>query len=262
MKNGKVITIEDRIPKLKEERKRRANRRLITYISLFFLLILLVVYLQSPISKVGKVNVEGNYYVPNSEIIKSGGLTEEVSFWNVKKEQVENKIMKDHVHVSSVDLHKRLPNTITIEVKEYSRVAYLKEKTNFYPILENGQVLDKLSSEETPINAPILVNLNKAKLEEMAAELKKVPQSLIQRISEIQFTPSETVSYDLIMYMNDGFEVRTSVRNFADNINKYPAIVQQIEEGKNGIIHLNVSSYFEEHKNGENKEETTFESEG
>ncbi|UTR15185.1 Miff domain-containing protein [Salipaludibacillus sp. LMS25] len=36
MKEKKVIKIEERIPKLKERRKQRSNRRLIMYVSVFF----------------------------------------------------------------------------------------------------------------------------------------------------------------------------------------------------------------------------------
>lgn len=261
MKNGKVITIEDRIPKLKAERKRKANRRLIIYLSLFFLLILLVVYLQSPLSKIGKIKIEGNYYVANSHILQAGNLTNETSFWNINSKELEDTLLKSNVQLSDVTVHKRFPNTIFIEVKEFVRVAYLKENDAYFPILENGEVLDKLLSDETPVNAPILANADKKKLEEIATELKQLPQSLIQRISEIKFTSSETISYDLTVFMNDGFEVRTSVSKFAENLKKYPAVVSQIEPGKRGIIHLNVSSYFEEH-NSKNEEETEHENEG
>lgn len=259
MKNGKVVTIEDRIPKLKAARQRKANRRFILYLSIFFLLILLVVYLQSPLSKVGKININGNHYVTNSAILKSGGLSKETSFWNINTKELEKKITASNLQISDVTIKRQLPNVLSIEVNEFARVAYLKEKDTFHPILENGKVIHQLSSEQVPVNAPILIDLKEEQLEELASELKKLPQSLIQRISEIKLAPSETVSYDLIIFMNDGFEVRTSVRNFAKNMKKYPSIVSEIERGKKGIIHINVSSYFEEF---ETEEAAKLESEG
>ena len=94
MKQGKVITIEDRIPRLKEERKRKANRRFILYLSLFFLLILLVVYLQSPLSKVGKIDIQGNFYVSDADILKAGQITENTSFWNISKTKLNSQMSK------------------------------------------------------------------------------------------------------------------------------------------------------------------------
>ncbi len=254
MKNGKVITIEDRIPKLKAERKRKANRRLIIYLSLFFLLILLVVYLQSPLSKVGKIEIEGSHYVPRSQILQASGLSNETSFWNIKTKQIEQKLLDSNVQLSEAAVHKRLPNKVFIEVKEFARVAYLKENHAFYPILENGTILERLSQDEHPINAPIINHADEEKLDELALELKRLPQSLIQRISEIAFSSSETIAYDLVVFMNDGFEVRTSVSRFAENMQKYPAIVSQLDPEKRGIIHLNVSAYFQEYESSSKEE--------
>jgi len=139
-----------------------------------------------------------------------------------------------------------LLNKLIIEIKEYKLVDYLKDKSGYYPILENGENLAKLNRDEIPVNAPIIINADDRKLKKIASELKKLPHSIVQRISEITFTSAKTVSYDLVLYMNDGFEVRTSVTNFAENMKKYPLIVNHIERGKKGIIHLNVSAYFEE----------------
>ena len=36
MEKGKVLSLEDRIPKIKEYRRRKANRRLIFLLTLFF----------------------------------------------------------------------------------------------------------------------------------------------------------------------------------------------------------------------------------
>ncbi len=35
MEKGKVVVLEERVPKLKEQRRQRANRLLIVYIALF-----------------------------------------------------------------------------------------------------------------------------------------------------------------------------------------------------------------------------------
>ena len=261
MKNGKVVTIEDRIPKLKAERRRKANRRLIIYLSLFFLLILLVVYLQSPLSKIGIIEVEGNHYVPESQILYASQLSSETNFWNFNTEDVAKKILESNVQLADVSIHRRLPQTVQIEVKEFARVAYLKQDDVFFPILENGEIIEMLPEDHHPVNAPILENVDEEKLDELASELYELPQSMIQRISEITFTSSDTISYDLTVYMNDGYEVRTCVTNFAENMKKYPAIVSEIEPGKRGIIHLNVSSYFEEY-GSESEEDVELEGEG
>lgn len=259
MSKEKVITIEDRIPKLKAERKRKANRRLIFYLSIFFLLIMIFVYFQSPFSKVGQITVKGNHYVPKSEILEVADLSNETSYWNIPKTELEKELVNEISELSNATITKQLPRSVAIQVTEFMRVAYLKENEAFLPILENGQVLKALPAHQVPVNAPILVNWNKKNLENIAKELKKLPQSLIQRISEIHFVSKENASYDLILYMNDGFEVRSTIKNFADKIEKYPSIIRQLDPNKKGIIYLTIGSYFREY---DQKEASELESEG
>src|SRR5699024_5011527 len=90
----KVISIEDRIPKLKEERKKKANRRLIFYLTIFFILIACVVYLQSPYSNVKEITVTGNDVVPIEEIKELSGIDDETNIWMLQK-RIEKKILKD-----------------------------------------------------------------------------------------------------------------------------------------------------------------------
>lgn len=257
MKSGKVIAIEERIPKLKAERKRKANRRLIFYVSCFFLLILIVVYLQSSLSKVGNVVIEGNYYIADTDILEAGDLSEKTSFWNLSTEQLETELVQSIPELADVTVARHFPNHLSIEIIEFSRVAYFRDGVSFLPVLENGVILAPLEAHEVPTNAPILTNWNETNVDDIAFQLKELPQSLIQRISEIERVPSDVYAYDVALFMNDGFEVRSTIRDFANKMKKYPAVVKQIDGGKKGIIHLNLSNYFEEYG-----EVATSESEG
>lgn len=75
MEKGKLIVLEDRVPKLQEQRKQKANRRLILYLSLFFILILFIVYSQSSLSNVSNIEVQGNKHVSDKDIVKASGLS-------------------------------------------------------------------------------------------------------------------------------------------------------------------------------------------
>ncbi len=55
MKNSKVIKLQDRVPKLKNQQKKNkknVNHRLILYISILFLLVLFLIYFRSPLSNI------------------------------------------------------------------------------------------------------------------------------------------------------------------------------------------------------------------
>src|SRR5699024_12476680 len=81
MEKEKVVSIEDRIPKLKESRKKKANRRLLFYLSIFFVLIAIIVYLQSQLSHIRHVDIQGNHELTEDEVIAESGLTMGDNIW-------------------------------------------------------------------------------------------------------------------------------------------------------------------------------------
>ncbi|MFV8827059.1 cell division protein FtsQ/DivIB [Alkalihalobacterium sp. APHAB7] len=254
MVDEKVITINDRIPKLKEQRKQRANRRLTFFLSFFFFLILLVIYFQSPLSHIKMIEVHGNYYLPAETIVKASKLNSGTSLWKLNQEEVKERIINLD-EIEKANLSRKFPNTIEIHVVEYQRVAYMFQEGKYYPILSTGVFLDELPPNEMPVDAPILKDWESGPVaQELAAEITKLSDGLFNRISEIYYTPTETDPLRVIVYMNDGYEVHSTVRNFSERIAPYPSIVKEIDPNKTGIIHMRMTPYFEEFI-GEEEEE-------
>jgi cell division protein FtsQ len=250
----KVVSLEDRIPKLQQQRKQKTNRRLISFLSIFFLLILLVIYFQSPLSKVSSITVKGNVHVESEKIIEMSKITTSNGFWNINTTKT-SQLIEEHLQIKQATVEKKFPNHIVLKVDEYESIAYLEENGAFKPILENGQVL-KDRTVKVPADAPVLINWNQEKnVNEMINELKKLSPSILNSISEIHHTPNKTDPWLVHLYMNDGFEVMASVRTFSKKMNTYTKIVSQLDENSNGIIHLEVGSYFESYTPIESKEE-------
>lgn len=253
MKNSKVIDIEDRIPKLKEQRKQKANRRFILYISLFFVLVIFILYFQSPLSKIQTIHVLGNIHVPDEAIINYSGIEKGTSFWKIDIPTITKKV-KEHDEISKVEVTRKFPNQLQIVVKEYTRVAHLIDGTSYYPILETGKILKKDKLENLPADAPLLINWSQSEeLQEMAAQLRQVPDSILNRISEIHSTPEDGDPLHITLFMNDGQEVSATIRGFSEKIKNYPMIMEQLTEEHYGVIHLEVGSYFKAYKNEEDE---------
>ncbi|MCA0174399.1 cell division protein FtsQ/DivIB [Bacillus sp. RAR_GA_16] len=245
MEDRKVVTIEDRIPTLKAQRKQRANRRLVVYLSIFFFLILLIIYFQSSLSHIRNVEVSGNNYVSDKEIIQLSELDNSVSFWNLNKEKVAEKVEQSK-EIADVTVTRQFPVTAKVKVVENARVAYLKKGSQYFPILQSGAILDALPKGDTPVSAPILMQWNEStELSDMAGELRKVNLSIINRISEIHYTPEGDKAFNLTLYMTDGYEVKTSISDFAEKMNSYPLIVEKLKDKAKGILYLNEGSWLE-----------------
>ncbi|ASA96296.1 MULTISPECIES: cell division protein FtsQ/DivIB [Anoxybacillus] len=244
---GKVVVLEERVPKLKEQRRQRANRLLVAYIALFFMLLLGVVYAQSPLSNVAVIHVEGNHHIASQQIIQLSGITKQTSFWKVKKDEVEQRV-KQHPEVKDVSVKKRIPNRIDIVIVERTRIAYILDKHSFLPILDNGKVLT-YAKQVIPSDAPILVGWKEGEaIQDMAAQLANTPNSILNLISEIHYTPNASDERHITVYMNDGIEVSATIDRFAKKIVHYPSIVSQLQPGVKGVLHLEMSAYFKPYK--------------
>src|SRR5699024_12802480 len=107
MEEKKVISIEERIPRLKEERKKKANRQLILYLSIFFLLISFIVYLQSPHSKVKEIKVAGNDILNDQEVIEWSGITTERDMWTRQYRSMKKASANDQL-IHSIEMKQKL----------------------------------------------------------------------------------------------------------------------------------------------------------
>ncbi|MFC4798126.1 cell division protein FtsQ/DivIB [Neobacillus sp. GCM10023253] len=244
MENGKIVALEDRIPKLKEQRRKKANKRLVLLLFLFFTMIAAVAYTQSPLAHIKKITIKGNEVYSQAEIIKTSGLTNSTNIWEVRKDTVAANL-KRLSEINSAEVKVVWPNSIIIQVKEHKRMAYLYQDNAYLPVMENGKILTNKKTDMIPSNSPILVKFEEGPvLDEMVEGLKNLPVGIVNSISEIHYTPKKTDNYHITLFMNDGFEVSATLRSFAEKMVHYPSIISQLDPNKKGIIDLEVGSYF------------------
>lgn len=259
--SGKVVSIEDRIPKLKRERRRKTNRRIMILLFLFFLLILSILYFHSPMSKVGSITVQGNHLITTEDIIAASGLTAETVILNIDKDELLTKIM-DIPEIKSAELSLTLPNHLHINVEEYDVLGILKTADENLVLLENGNLSAWNDRYQHELDVPILVGFSEdEQLPLLAKQLGELAIEVRNSISEIIFTPKETDPLAVTLYMNDGFEVRATLRSFADRMNYYPDLISQIDPGEKGILDLEVGLFFKSYESLlESHDEKEFES--
>lgn len=255
MEKGKVVSIEDRIPKLKNLRKKKTNRRLILLLSIFFILIGCVLYFLSPLSYVKTIQIEGNQYLSDKKIINLSKINTKQSIWNVDIAHTEANILKNP-EIKSAEVVPVFPNSLKITVEENERMAYLRKGKSFMPILENGVILKSLESTEIPVFAPILIGFTEGEpLNLLLEEFTKLSDEIVNSISEVHYRPTKTDKYHITLFMNDGFEVTATALTFSDKMKHYPSIVSQLDPKEKGVIDLEVGSFFQSYKENEDDSE-------
>jgi len=239
----KVIDIEDRIPTLKKRRKKRTNRKFIVLILLFFIVLAVLLYFQSPYSNINKITVNGAKLVDNEYYVEKSTLALGKSMWGFKVEDVEKILLKDK-WVKEAHVNRNWLRGVTIDMKEWKKVAYLAGDGTYYPLLENGERFEQ-KGNDTPIDAPVFIGITGEKtIKKLVEQLAQLKPEVLALISQVNTNSNDTNPNAVKLYMNDGYEVRAIIQSLADKLNYYPSIVVQIANLEKGVIDLEVGSYY------------------
>lgn len=243
----KIIDIEERIPNLKNKRKKKNNLRFIIFLVILGILLLFLLYFQLPLSHINKIKVTGEKVETQEYYIKHSGITEGEALWNFDRREVTESLGKLDT-VKSVSVERVWLNNVEIKVVENKKVALLKTQDRYNFVLENGKVLparEKVADFDLPILLNIVDDEFRGKL---MKQLEKLKPSIRLMISQVEYTPTKANENLVQIYMNDGFEVKADVTNLASKMQYYPSIVAQLSKEKKGVINLEIGGYYNSFK--------------
>lgn len=247
--SNKNVIYDDRIPRIKQQpNKKKGNRLFIFLLLLFCIVVILILYFQSDYSKLSEVDFSGNDIVSDERLLIQARLELGMSFINIRNSHVKERL-EQMVEIDEVEMNRIFPNKVKIDIKEFPVVSYWLQDNQLFPVLSSGQILLNRPWINKRVDRPILSGwTHKEGLPELSKELEKLPLSISGRISEITSTPLKSDPYRLILYMEDGNEVRTSIRKFAESMSWYPDLVEQAEmEGyKEKIFNLLDAKWIED----------------
>ena len=245
-KVSKIIDINDRVPARKRRRKLRTNFKFTVLLTIFLFAIVSLLYFQSSYSKVQKINIMGNVLLDEAAYLELSSIKLQDSMWGFKTTDIEERL-EQNKWVQDVVVKRKLLTTIDITIKEWPKVAYIEQEHNLYPILGNGYVFTKVNVIG-PIDAPLFMNVSDENVrKKIVKQLAKLKPEVLALISQVNSNATETDPYGIVLYMNDGYEVRAEISTFASKLNYYPSIIAEIEQKEvfeKGIIDIEVGSYY------------------
>src|SRR5699024_6967800 len=187
--------------------------------------------LQSPLSHIRHVDIQGNHALTEDEVIAESGLTKGDNIWMLNDTKAKENI-EQHPLIKSVSVKRKLPQTVEVDVDEYKIVGYIEQDETYYRILEDGELV---RSERMKIIGDELLFLNLDEqdyLKRLTIEIEDVPDEIFNLISEITLNPTEKNKYKITLYMNEGLVVKTTNRNFASKIKNYTATILKLYNEK------------------------------
>ncbi|QQE80707.1 cell division protein FtsQ/DivIB [Alicyclobacillus sp. SO9] len=211
---------------LREQQRLRRKHRNRVLVVLFFLILGVVVFLESPLTRVREITVSGNTSIASSKLLKAAVVKKGMSLWQVNPKAIAASIKKNEPLVKKVAVTtKFLQGTVHLQISQKQLVAILQEKGTFYNLLADGTVYSIHKNGEgfsrpvvIPSNMKTKVKLGQPVANPNVTKLCRVLSTLqgaqIQHISQIKVDSLGTVS----LYMDNGYEVNLTVQNLKQQL--------------------------------------------
>ena len=218
--------------RIKKVRKIKIKNVLIALFLLIFIILFICGILKA---KISNIYIIGNDILTDKQIIEEAKLSDYPSFITTKSKDIKNNLLKNN-YIKDVKITKKLPTKIYIEITE-NKILAIKDDGI---ILENNKIVENTYNITT---APTLTNDISNVMKEFCKYFALVDNTILNKISQIEYSPNNVDKYRFLLYMNDGNEVYITLTKI-EKINKYNDIKDQL--GNNlGILYLDSGDYYE-----------------
>lgn len=248
-------------PKVKEEKEKKKKERpekpakpkiapvhiwrAVSILVPSVLVLLLSVYLLTPLSIIKNIEVKGNSNTQADDIKQASGIQDSdyTLALLLDKETYAERIKSNH-WIESAKINYQFPTNFTIEVKEFDIVGYYVSGEEYYPILSSGTV------ESTPVNrlnlpeTYLTVTFNdEQQVKELIKGLSTISEDIKSQIQKIELAPSKATADLLKITMLDTDEILVPLSELSKKLPYYSKIKPQLSEPSVVDMEAGVYSY-------------------
>lgn len=158
--------------KPKKKPSRRLNKKGITIICLFVLILGLVALIWFlPAFRVRNVHVEGNVSQSDQDILRQlkleynshlmGGVSGNIlDVIRLDYGKTEERIKRENPYIEDIRVSVKLPSTVDVTVKERSKICYIRTPDGYAALDKDGIVLELSSNDTSKRVRPVICGLN------------------------------------------------------------------------------------------------------
>lgn len=245
-------------PKVKEEKKKKKEKpekpakpkiapvhiwRAVSILVPSVLVLLLSVYLLTPLSTIKNIEVKGNSNTQADDIKQASGIQDSdyTLALLLDKETYAERIKSNH-WIESAKIDYQFPTNFTIEVKEFDIVGYYVSGEEYYPILSSGAVesttVNRLNLPETYLT----VTFNdEQQVKELITGLSTISEDIKSQIQKIELAPSKATADLLKITMLDTDEVLVPLSELSKKLPYYSKIKPQLTEPS--VVDMEAGAY-------------------
>ena len=207
------------------------------------LVLLLSVYLLTPLSTIKNIEVKGNSNTHADDIKQASGIQDSdyTLALLLDKETYAERIKSNH-WIESAKIDYQFPTNFTIEVKEFDIVGYYVSGEEHYPILSSGTVestpIDRLNLPETYLT----VTFNdEQQVKELITGLSTISEDIKSQIQKIELAPSKATADLLKITMLDTDEILVPLSELSKKLPYYSKIKPQLTEPS--VVDMEAGAY-------------------
>ena len=219
--------------------------RAVTILVPSFIILLLSIYLLSPLATMKHIEVIGTVHTSAEQVKEASGIRDSdytISLLLNKDKYAE--MVKSNHWIESAKITYQFPVHFTIEVKEFEIVAYSVSGDSYYPILSSGSV------ESTAVNADslpekyisVLFN-DEEQIKSLISQLNDVSPEIKQEIEKIELAPSKVTSDLLKITMYDTDEILVPLSELGKKLPYYSKIKPQLTVPSGIDMEVGIYSY-------------------
>ena len=196
------------------------------------LVLLLSIYLLTPLSTLKHIEVKGNVQTQADDIKRVSGIQDSDYTLSLllNKEKHAEQIKSNH-WIESATIDYKFPTNFTIEVKEFEIVGYYVTGEDHYPILSSGTID---SSPVNLLNLPetyLTVTFNdEQQVKELITGLSTISEDIKSQIQKIELAPSKATADLLKITMLDTDEILVPLSELSKKLPYYSKIKPQLAE--------------------------------
>lgn len=217
----------------KKKKKRIRIKKIIVFMLFTFSIIIFLYKLFT--TNISNIYIKGNVLLTDQEIIDIAGLTNYPNSIKNNFYVIEKKLNKNKYILSSYVYKKGFLSKVYIDIKENYPLYY--DSLNEVTILYNGT-----TTTDTFVVPTLLNQIPDTIYDKFINSIKNINKSILYKISEIKYDPTDVDQKRFLLFMNDGNYVYINLNTF-NLINKYYDMMDSFDD--KGILNLDSGFNFD-----------------
>lgn len=219
--------------KTKKQKRKIRYDRIIIFLIIIVLIIGCFTYLFN--LKISNIYILNNSFLNDQQIIEIAEISDYPSTLQNMSFQIEKRL-ESNIYIKEAKVTKKGLSRVYIEVEENRPLFY-------YEYNKKTILLDGQETNEKFIVPAVVNYITDSYYNAFIEQMSKLDVAILNRISEIQFSPNDVDDNRFLLTMNDGNYVYVNIDTF-DKMNKYISILENLPN-KNGILYLDYGNNFE-----------------